>query len=191
MNNSSAQCHICKNGPFLLSNLYAHLRRFHYCSEYEVNEVRRAIKRAKYRVLQEVKCELCGKAYFSDGGLRKHKRLAHKEAPITQSEPSEDHQVRAVSVACPACGKSLPSSIELAVHLPGEPSRCGRQGKNVKLSRNWSGGHLGRAARERRICTCANILVVPAERPTLSKKRNGTGNASATPSIVHVLQGYF
>ncbi|RCN42062.1 hypothetical protein ANCCAN_11987, partial [Ancylostoma caninum] len=42
--------------------------------------------------------------------------LAHKEAPITQSEPSEDHQVRAVSVACPACGKSLPSSIELAVH---------------------------------------------------------------------------
>ncbi|EYC29041.1 hypothetical protein Y032_0007g3555 [Ancylostoma ceylanicum] len=154
MNNSSAQCHICKSGPFLLSNLYAHLRRFHFCSEHEVNEVRRAIKRAKYRVLDEVKCELCGKVYFTDGGLRKHRRLAHNKATTTQSEPSEDRQVKTVFVTCPACGERLPNNIELAVHCENTHSdECSDfTVLDIHFS-NWEAFELWKTRKERETVT--------------------------------------
>ncbi|KAK6734006.1 hypothetical protein RB195_017650 [Necator americanus] len=119
MKSSSAQCHICKRGPYLLCNLYSHLRQVHYCKEDEVRDVRDAIKRAKYRVLQPRNCDVCGKVYYSPSGLRKHKRNTHKErVDATSTSTESDHVVGQVKnyVICPGCDGTLRSNLELAAH---------------------------------------------------------------------------
>ncbi|CAJ0608555.1 unnamed protein product [Cylicocyclus nassatus] len=116
MNSSQAQCHVCGRGPYLLNNLYSHLRFVHNCPEDEVQEVRAAIKRAKFRVNDRYKCQVCGKTYFSDGGLRKHRRKVHGEQEESETGTAEKSQARIAAVSCPLCRETFSSSLGLALH---------------------------------------------------------------------------
>ncbi|RCN25106.1 hypothetical protein ANCCAN_29184 [Ancylostoma caninum] len=71
---TSALCNICEKGPFLLRNLYGHLRTIYNSSEDEIKEVQLVVKRSIYA--EELECEACGKAYFS-AGLRRHRKYAY------------------------------------------------------------------------------------------------------------------
>ncbi|KAK6740263.1 hypothetical protein RB195_008620 [Necator americanus] len=84
---TSAQCCVCRKGPFLLQNLYKHMRKVHKCSDEEVDTVKNAVKRAIYE--KEMKCEDCEKIFFSYGGLRKHKKDVHEKPAMTISAASK------------------------------------------------------------------------------------------------------
>ncbi|KAK6765482.1 hypothetical protein RB195_025410 [Necator americanus] len=84
---TSAPCSICSKGPFLIQNLYKHLRNVHKCSEDQVEEVKSAVKRAVYA--EEIKCDTCGRVFFSAYGMRKHKKNVHGNNAASTSAASE------------------------------------------------------------------------------------------------------
>ncbi|KAL6731236.1 hypothetical protein Aduo_002122 [Ancylostoma duodenale] len=115
-----AQCYICKRGPYKLQNLYAHMRKVHKCSEEHVKTAQNAIKKALYE--QEVKCDICEKSYFSTGGLRKHKRVAHGGDTIISTVSTEHNEGASRCVDCPGCSSAFYTNMELAVHCEQEHS---------------------------------------------------------------------
>ncbi|EYC03744.1 hypothetical protein Y032_0092g2599 [Ancylostoma ceylanicum] len=115
-----AQCYICKRGPYMLQNLYAHMRKVHKCSEAQVKTAQNAIKKALYE--EEVKCDTCGKSYFSAGGLRKHKRLAHGGDTTISSVSTEHNEGVSRCVECPVCSSAFYTNMELALHCEQEHS---------------------------------------------------------------------
>ncbi|KAL6726330.1 hypothetical protein Aduo_008315 [Ancylostoma duodenale] len=80
-----------------------------------VREVECAAKKGRNHNKEKLNCDVCGKSYLSQGGLRKHIRMVHKgeeKAPIsTGTDPRGEH-----SVACPECAQGFHSNFELAVH---------------------------------------------------------------------------
>ncbi|KAL6726151.1 hypothetical protein Aduo_008153 [Ancylostoma duodenale] len=101
--------------PQMRRSVPTDLRYVHGCSEDVIREVECAAKKARNHDKEELNCHVCGKSYFSQGGLRKHIRMVHKgeeETLIsTGTDPRGEH-----SVACPECAQGSHSNFELAVH---------------------------------------------------------------------------
>ncbi|KAK6758768.1 hypothetical protein RB195_016161 [Necator americanus] len=101
---TSAPCSICGKGPFLIQNLYKHLRNVHKCSEDQVEEVKSAVKRAVYA--EEIKCDTCGRVFFSAYGMRKHKKNVHGDNAASTSAASEANSGINRPIKCPGCDQS-------------------------------------------------------------------------------------
>ncbi|CAJ0600077.1 unnamed protein product [Cylicocyclus nassatus] len=108
-----AVCSVCGKGPFMLSNLYKHMRNSHHYFEEDVEEVKRAIKRAIYPT--ELKCNVCGKSYFSEAGLREHKR-AHAVDGESPSTSNNTGRKSVPQVECPGCKAVFVNHLQLSQH---------------------------------------------------------------------------
>ncbi|EYB81061.1 hypothetical protein Y032_0393g596 [Ancylostoma ceylanicum] len=112
---TKAKCCICDRGPYTLKGLYVHLRTVHKCTEDYVETVQLAIKKAKNQGQKEHECAVCKKVFFSDSGLRKHKRVAHKNPNSSPAVKKPTLWIR-----CPGCDEAFNSHLEMAEH-------CGKE----------------------------------------------------------------
>lgn len=137
---SSAQCPICLKGPFLLSNLYRHMKGIHGCDEKEVQQMKDDVKNTIFHDNGTDPCEICGKMYFS----RPEKTIRMTEAHGIEKNGNV--------VSCPGCPCTFGRQIELSRHCFEQHSdeggdfivrrnsavqicpRVGRVTRNVKLS---------------------------------------------------------
>lgn len=105
---TSVKCSICLKGPLVLRNMYRPMREIHGCNEEEIELFKEDIKLAKYGVSAEFPCRICGKAFFTGYGRRKHMKVAHDrvEHELTNQILSTSH---ALLQSCFLCGKRVPS----------------------------------------------------------------------------------
>ncbi|CAJ0592561.1 unnamed protein product [Cylicocyclus nassatus] len=139
VNKNYAYCDICNRGPFLVANLYKHLRNVHKCSQERINRVRNDLKKAMFG--NEFTCE-CGAIYHSKDGLRKHKSAAH---PTESTHASH-------GVTCPICDRRSASHLDLIEHC-----RHSHPSADLTVQRktfaSWSSFEVWKEEEERRTCS--------------------------------------
>lgn len=102
---TSATCPLCCKGPFVLSNLYKHMRMYHYCEEEDIRQLSEDIRRRKFKNNPEFLCDICGRMLFSSKALKNHKRSDHGYYGISNH-----------IVTCPGCPAVFHKQIQLAEH---------------------------------------------------------------------------
>ncbi|VDL70096.1 unnamed protein product [Nippostrongylus brasiliensis] len=112
MNPPQALCHVCQKGPYLLCNLYKHLRKVHRFTDEDIHVLQNGIKRTKYEGKPELMCEDCGKIFYSPDCLRIHKTSVHASTTTEGASPSKKVQ----HVVCPGCDERFYCNQELAEH---------------------------------------------------------------------------
>ncbi|KAL6743988.1 hypothetical protein Aduo_016968 [Ancylostoma duodenale] len=149
---TKAKCCICDRGPYTLKGLYVHLRSVHKCSEDYVETVQIAIKKAKNQGQKELECPVCKKVFFSDSGLRKHKRVAHKNPNATPGVKKPTLWIK-----CPGCSEAFNSHLEMAEHCGREHNDGSTDFSIVRISfSSWADFEVWRD--QKQVETCSRLV---------------------------------
>ncbi|WKX93550.1 hypothetical protein Q1695_011095 [Nippostrongylus brasiliensis] len=147
MNPPQALCHVCQKGPYLLCNLYKHLRKVHRFTDEDIHVLQNGIKRTKYEGKPELMCEDCGKIFYSPDCLRIHKTSVHASTTTEGASPSKKVQ----HVVCPGCDERFYCNQELAEHCQAAHKE---EGQDFSITRrqftDWESFRNWKQAEERR-----------------------------------------